>query len=341
VVTGALHGPALLEVRHLVTRFHSRTSSLTAVDDVSLSVPRGQAVGLVGESGSGKSVTALSILRLLREPPAEVAGGEILFEGRDLRQLSERELERIRGARISMVFQEPMTSLNPVHTVGDQVGEPLRIHRGASKKAARRAAVELLAKVRIADPERRANEYPHQMSGGMRQRAMIAMALACEPDLLIADEPTTALDVTIQAQILELLRHFRRENGLSLLLITHDLGVVAEVCDRVVVMYAGRVFEEATVGELFTSPLHPYTTGLLRSTLGKSFDAHAGRKSRRLIEIPGLVPRLDRLPPGCRFAERCPKVESRCRHEEPSLLQITDGHRVRCFYPEEERVVAS
>jgi peptide/nickel transport system ATP-binding protein len=315
---------SLLEVKDLVTRFEP---DLRAVDQVSFVVPTGSTVGLVGESGSGKSVTALSIMRLVRDPPGRVVGGEVRFEGKDLLTLPEREMRALRGNRLSMIFQEPMTSLNPVLTTGDQVGEPLTLHRGMKRKQALTEAIELFKLVGIADPERRVHEYPHQMSGGMRQRVMIAMALACRPKLLIADEPTTALDVTIQAQILELLARLRKELGMSLLLITHDLGVVAETCDQVVVMYAGRVVERAAAKDLFAHPRHPYTVGLLRSlpTFG------ATGKRRRLQEIPGLVPRLDELPPGCRFADRCDRVQDRCKREEPPLTG--EDRLVRCFYP--------
>jgi oligopeptide/dipeptide ABC transporter ATP-binding protein len=332
--------PALLEVRHLVTRFDTEHGELRAVDDVSFSLRAGATLGLVGESGSGKSVTALSLLRLVRDPPGRVVGGEVLFEGRDLLKLAERELQKVRGDRIAMIFQEPMTSLNPVHTIGEQVGEPLRLHRDATRRAALAEAVTLLRRVGIADPERRVHEYPHQLSGGMRQRVMIAMALACRPQLVIADEPTTALDVTIQAQILELLGALKREIGMSLILITHDLGVVAETCDEVVVMYAGHVVETAPAAALFSAPRHPYTVGLLRSI--PSFRAPpptgAGAR-RRLQEIPGMVPRLDQLPEGCRFQDRCARVEARCRAEAPPLAPsvqagvVEPGRAVRCFYP--------
>ncbi len=335
----------LLKVDGLVTRFiNDQGRELRAVDQVSFGVPTGSTVGLVGESGSGKSVTALSIMRLLRDPPGRVTGGRVLFDGRDLLALPEREMRQLRGNRLSMIFQEPMTSLNPVLTTGDQAGEPLVLHKGLSRKASIKEAVELFRLVGIADPERRVHEYPHQMSGGMRQRVMIAMALACRPQLLIADEPTTALDVTIQAQILELLARLRREMGMSLLLITHDLGVVAETCDEVVVMYAGRVVERARAAELFAQPRHPYTAGLLRSVpaFGAPSLETAGVR-RRLQEIPGLVPRLDQLPPGCRFADRCPRVQERCRKEEPELLPdaVSPERLVRCFFPVEEKEKAA
>ncbi len=319
-------GDPLLDVRDLVTRFATDGGEFRAVDGVSLSVRAGATVGVVGESGSGKSVTALSILRLLRDPPGRVVGGQVRFRGRDLLAISEREMQKVRGAEISMIFQEPMTSLNPVMTTGAQVAEPLIIHRGMSKKAALAEAASLYQLVGIADPERRVHDYPHQMSGGMRQRVMIAMALACRPALVIADEPTTALDVTIQAQILELLARLRRELGMALVLITHDLGVVAETCDDVIVMYAGQVVEQAPVRALFARPRHPYTAGLLRSRQPKA-------ESRQLQAIPGMVPRLDQLPKGCRFADRCERVQDKCRQELPALDTIEPDRLVRCFFP--------
>jgi peptide/nickel transport system ATP-binding protein len=328
----------LLEVEGLVTRFATDEGELRAVDGVSFAVPAGATVGIVGESGSGKSVTALSILGLVRDPPGRVVGGELRFRGRDLRQLSERELRAIRGNQISMIFQEPMTSLNPVLTAGDQVAEPLMLHRKLNRRAARAEAAELFRLVGIADPARRVREYPHQLSGGMRQRVMIAMALACRPSLLIADEPTTALDVTIQAQILELLGRLRSDLGMAMLLITHDLGVVAEICDQVVVMYAGHVVERAAAAPLFARPRHPYTAGLLASV--PAFGAPSNAR-RRLQEIPGMVPRLDRLPPGCRFQDRCPRVQERCRMEAPPLVPIDGDRLVRCFFPVEDPAEAA
>jgi oligopeptide/dipeptide ABC transporter ATP-binding protein len=327
-VTEAADAP-LLDVRDLVTRFETDGGGeLRAVDGVSFAMRAGTTLGVVGESGSGKSVTALSILRLVRDPPGRVVGGQVLFRGRDLLKVGEREMQRVRGAEISMIFQEPMTSLNPVMTTGAQVAEPLIIHRGKSKKEALAEAAELYRLVGIADPERRIHDYPHQMSGGMRQRVMIAMALACRPALVIADEPTTALDVTIQAQILELLARLRRELGMALLLITHDLGVVAETCDEVVVMYAGHVVEQARARELFARPKHPYTAGLLRSRKSTG-------RGRELQAIPGLVPRLDQLPKGCRFADRCDRVQDKCRAEMPTLDVIEPGRLARCFFPVE------
>jgi peptide/nickel transport system ATP-binding protein len=318
-------GDPLLDVRELVTRFATDGGEFRAVDGVSFAMRAGGTLGVVGESGSGKSVTALSILRLVRDP-GRVAGGQVLFRGRDLLSLPEREMRKVRGAEISMIFQEPMTSLNPVMTTGAQVAEPLLIHKGASRKAALAEAAELFRLVGIADPARRVHDYPHQMSGGMRQRVMIAMALACRPALVIADEPTTALDVTIQAQILELLARLRRELGMALLLITHDLGVVAETCDDVIVMYAGQIVEHAPARELFARPRHPYTYGLLQSRKAKG-------SGRELQAIPGMVPRLDQLPRGCRFADRCDRVQPKCREQLPSLDVIEPGRLARCFFP--------
>ncbi len=324
--------PPLLQVEGLETRFRLEGGrEVRAVDGVSFRIPAGATVGLVGESGSGKSVTALSILQLVL-PPGHVIAGKVEFRGRDLLRLDERHMREVRGNQISMIFQEPMTSLNPVMRAGDQVAEPLRLHRGLGRKAALAEAVELFRLVGIADPERRINEYPHQLSGGMRQRVMIAMALACRPSLLIADEPTTALDVTIQAQILELLQRLRQELGMSVLMITHDLGVVAETCDEVVVMYAGQVVEEAATTALFANPRHPYTAGLLASIPGLG---PAGGKGR-LREIPGMVPQLDKLPVGCRFADRCPDVQTLCRDKAPPLVEVGPNRSARCFFPRPE-----
>jgi peptide/nickel transport system ATP-binding protein len=315
----------LLEIRDLVTEFRTERGTVRAVDGVSLEIaPRGT-LGVVGESGSGKSVTALSIMRLVASPPGRIASGSIRYAGKDLVTLPAAEMRAIRGNRIAMIFQEPMTSLNPVFTVGDQVGEAVRLHQHTSRREARQVAIEMLRKVGIPSPEERVDAFPHQLSGGMRQRVMIAMALACKPDLLIADEPTTALDVTIQAQILDLLKQLQRELGMSILLITHDLGVVAETCDEVIVMYAGRVVERAATEALFAAPRHPYTAGLLRSVPG-------GETGERLQEIPGMVPSLAELPPGCKFADRCPRVAERCRAEEPALVEL-GASRVRCHFP--------
>ena len=316
----------LLEVRELVTEFRTDRGTLRAVDAVSFEVPAHGTLGVVGESGCGKSVTALSIMRLVA-PPGTIASGKIIYAGNDLLALPAAEMRAIRGNRIAMIFQEPMTSLNPVFTIGDQVGEAVRLHQRSSRGEARRISIEMLRLVGIPSPEQRVDAYPHQMSGGMRQRVMIAMALACKPDLLIADEPTTALDVTIQAQILDLLRSLQRELGMSILLITHDLGVVAETCDEVVVMYAGRVVERASSEALFAAPRHHYTAGLLRSV-----PSHADAGATRLVEIPGMVPALTDLPKGCKFADRCPAAAPLCREQEPALLAL-GGSWVRCHYP--------
>ena len=321
----------LLEIRDLVTAFHTPAGRVPAVDGVSLVIPRGGAVGLVGESGCGKSVTAMSVLGLVASP-GRIERGQILLEveGRplDLVGLSEGRLRAVRGGRVGMIFQEPMTSLNPVFTIGSQVAEAVRLHRDVTQAAARARALELFRLVRIADPERRLDEYPHQLSGGMRQRVMIAMALACEPDLLIADEPTTALDVTIQAQILELLADLRRRLGMALLLITHDLGVVAETCDHVAVMYAGKIVEQAPAAELFAHPLHPYTIGLLAAR-----PEHSARSGETLAAIPGMVPQPRDFPAGCRFHPRCPFArEPACTAEPPDLRPLAPGHVVRCHF---------
>jgi peptide/nickel transport system ATP-binding protein len=316
----------LLEIRELVTEFRSEHGSVRAVDGVSFEIAPRSTLGVVGESGSGKSVTALSIMRLVAAPAGRITSGAITYAGKNLLALGADEMRAIRGNRIAMIFQEPMTSLNPVFTVGDQVGEAVRLHQHKSRAEARAIAIEMFRKVGIPSPEQRVDAYPHQLSGGMRQRVMIAMALACKPDLLIADEPTTALDVTIQAQILELLVDLQRELGMSILLITHDLGVVAETCDEVVVMYAGRIVERAATTTLFASPRHHYTAGLLRSI-------PSGKE--RLQEIPGMVPSLAELPPGCKFADRCPAVQEQCRAEEPALVEIGTS-RVRCHFPLEQ-----
>jgi len=321
---------AVLEVRDLVTEFRTDRGVVRAVDGVSFEIPARGTLGVVGESGSGKSVTALSIMRLVAAS-GRIASGKILYGERDLVALPLPEMRAIRGNRIAMIFQEPMTSLNPVFTVGDQVGEAVRLHQRTSKGQARAIAIEMFEKVGIPSPAERVDAYPHQLSGGMRQRVMIAMALACKPDLLIADEPTTALDVTIQAQILDLLKSLQRELGMSILLITHDLGVVAETCDDVVVMYAGRVVERAPAAELFASPRHHYTAGLLRSVPSYGEGSPVGDR-RRLVEIPGMVPALHELPEGCKFADRCPRVDAACREREPAL--VTLGTRaVRCHHP--------
>ena len=318
----------LLEVHDLKTHFFTRDGAVRAVDGVSFAINPGETLALVGESGCGKSVTSLSIMRLIASPPGRVVGGSIRFEGRDLLGLSEPEMRKVRGNEISMIFQEPMTSLNPVLTIGRQIAESLVLHRGMSRSDAMDRAVELLRLVNIPEPARRAAEYPHQMSGGMRQRVMIAMALACDPKLLIADEPTTALDVTIQAQILDLMRELQAKTGTAILLITHDLGVVAEMAQRGVVMYAGRKGEEAPVGELFAHPRHPYTRGLMNSMprLGSS---HGARE--RLQEIPGMVPSLREPLAGCAFAARCNYAVDACRTGVPTFDPKAPGHAVACW----------
>ena len=315
----------LLEVRDLRTHFRVDGGEVAAVDGVSFSVGAGRTLGIVGESGCGKSVTALSIMGLVPTPPGRIAGGEIRFEGRDLLALSSAAMRELRGDRISMIFQEPMTSLNPAFTVGEQIVEGIIRHRRVDRAAAKALAVDMLRRVRIPSPEQRYDEYPHRLSGGMRQRVMIAMALACGPRLLIADEPTTALDVTIQAQILELMRTLREETGTAIILITHDLGVVAEVADDVAVMYSGRIVERAPVASLFAQPQHPYTIGLLGSI------PQLHREQPRLAAIEGQVP--DPLAPlaGCRFHPRCPFAIERCRREEPPLLPIAPGHDAACW----------
>ena len=313
----------LLEVRGLRTVFRLADGrEAAAVDDISFTIGRGETLGLVGESGSGKSVTAMSIIRLV-QPPGRIVAGRIHLEGQALMDLSEEAMRRIRGRRIGFIFQEPMVALDPVYTIGAQIAETLAVHDLARGAAARARAIELLEAVRVPDPARRAREYPHQLSGGLRQRAMIALALSAEPALVVADEPTTALDVTVQAEILDLLRDMRREFHLSLLLITHDLGVVAEMADRVAVMYAGRIVEQAGVHELFANPAHPYTRGLLGSIPGT-------RPGKRLVSIPGNVPALGQLPPGCAYAPRCPHRFAACA-EVPGVSQPWPEHDVRCF----------
>ena len=317
--------PALLEVEGLEIGFAGDAGFAEAVSGIDLDLPQGRTLCLVGESGCGKSVTALALLGLLPVPPARVAAKTLRFEGRDLRHLPPAELRRLRGNRIAMIFQEPMTSLNPALTVGEQIGEVLREHRGLSRAAATAEAIALLERVRIAEPQRRVDDYPHRLSGGMRQRVMIAMALACKPALLVADEPTTALDVTVQAEILELLGELRRDTGMALLLITHDLGVVAEIGDEAAVMYAGRIVERCAVGRLFERPEHPYTLGLLGSL-------PTGEPSqRRLTAIGGTVPLGHAMPAGCRFHPRCPFAVDACRAEVPPLRELEPGHAVACW----------
>jgi peptide/nickel transport system ATP-binding protein len=319
----------LLEVRNLRTHFFTEDGVVPAVDDISFSIYPGEALGLVGESGCGKSVTSLSILRLISYP-GKITGGQILFKGRNLVQLPEEEMRRIRGNAISMIFQEPMTALNPVFTIGDQIMEAIRLHQKKPKKEARDMAIESLKLVSIPDPETRVDNYPHELSGGMRQRAMIAMALACKPSLLIADEPTTALDVTIQAQIMELLKELQERLGLAVLLITHDLGVVAEFAKRVVVMYTGKIVEEAPVRQIFKEPKHPYTQGLLQSVPHVARELAEGNRKRRLQTIEGMVPDLIHLPGGCHFAPRCAFVKDVCHPSVPRLVDINPEHRARC-----------
>ena len=313
----------LLEVNNLTTMFDVKPRPVVAVNDVSFEIRKGETLGLVGESGSGKSVMAFSIIGLV-QPPGRVAGGRVLFQGRDLAQLPEPEMRKVRGAGIGFVFQEPMAALNPVMRVGAHIAEALGVHGLASKKETRGRAVELLRAVKITDPEKRVDDYPHQLSGGMRQRVMMAIALACKPPLLIADEPTTALDVTVQAQILDLLREMKKQFDLSLLLITHDLGVIAETADRVAVMYAGRVVEQGTVREIFHDPKHPYTRGLLASIPG-------GLAGSRLQAIDGTVPNLASLPPGCSFAPRCAYRMAVCDTAFPPPTSVSNEHQVRCY----------
>ena len=329
----ASQGP-VLEVRDLRTHFFTKDGVVKAVDGVSFSIENGETLGVVGESGCGKSITAMSILRLIASPPGRIVGGAIRFQGTNLLELNDNEMQQIRGNQISMIFQEPMTSLNPVLTVGKQISESLMLHRGLSKRAAKNEAVEMLKLVNIPVPETRVDEYPHQLSGGMRQRVMIAMALACDPKVLIADEPTTALDVTIQAQILDLMVEIQEKLGTAIILITHDLGVVAENADRVVVMYAGKKVEEANVNELFASPTHPYTKGLLGSVPRLDEWGTAGSKPERLNEIKGIVPSLNRLPPGCAYAPRCPFADEKCRASYPPLEEKRPGHWAACWHTE-------
>ncbi|RWG12914.1 MAG: ABC transporter ATP-binding protein [Mesorhizobium sp.] len=321
---------ALLDVRDLETHFYGEESVTRALGGISFQVKKGETLGVVGESGCGKSVTALSILRLLPKLSAKTVGGEVRFHGRDILELSDREMRKIRGDQIAMIFQEPMTSLNPVYTVGRQIAEAVQIHTNATRSVAMAKAEEMLRLVRIGDPERRVNNYPHEMSGGMRQRAMIAMALACSPELLIADEPTTALDVTIQTQILRLIVDLKERTGTAVMFITHDLGVVAETCQRVIVMYAGRIVEQANVIDLFARPAHPYTQGLMRSVP----DPRRGRQ-RRLPEIPGIVPSLREPIVGCSFAPRCPFAIDLCREKTPALRNVGSSHAAACWRAEE------
>jgi oligopeptide/dipeptide ABC transporter ATP-binding protein len=324
--------PELMKITNLTTSFATNGTVVKAVDNISFTIADRETVAIVGESGSGKSVTSLSIMRLVPNPPGKIDAGEVRFHGEDLLTLPEKKMQAIRGNKISMIFQEPMTSLNPVHRIGDQIAEAIILHQRLSKKDAWRKTTELLGTIGIPAPQKRVNDYPHQLSGGMRQRVMIAMALSCHPDLLIADEPTTALDVTIQAQILDLMRQMREELGMAIMLITHDLGVVAEMARRVLVMYAGRVMEEAPVDQLFAGPLHPYSIGLLRSIPRMS-----GNRER-LYMIEGSVPDLSKLPPGCAFHPRCPEAGTRCRTVKPELLECGKGRRVACWLRSEAGV---
>jgi len=324
---------SLLEVRNLQTQFSSDGVSFLAVDDVSFSIAAGKTLGVVGESGCGKSVTALSIMRLVSDPPGRIVGGEILFRGSDLLKLPEPQMREVRGNKVSMVFQEPMTSLNPVFTVGNQIGEAVRLHQRLDRRAARQRSIEMLERVGIPAPKQRVDSYPHELSGGMRQRVMIAMALVCNPDLLIADEPTTALDVTIQAQILDLIQKLQSETRMAVMLITHDLGIVAETCGEVVVMYAGRIVERAPVKALFARPAHPYTAGLLRSIPSLEKVGGANGANRRLAAIPGAVPDPRRLPSGCRFRDRCNRAIEICSRVDPPLEVKREGQLAACHNP--------
>jgi peptide/nickel transport system ATP-binding protein/oligopeptide transport system ATP-binding protein len=329
----------LLDIRDLKTYFFTDAGILPSVDGVSYAIYKGKTLGVVGESGSGKSVTAMSILRLIPSPPGRIVGGQILFEGRDLTKLSDAQMRKVRGNDISVIFQEPMTSLNPVYTVGDQIVEAILLHQDMEYPDAREMAIEMLQKVGIPSPRSRIDEYPHQMSGGMKQRVMIAMALACRPKLLIADEPTTALDVTIQAQILELLKELQQTMGMSILFITHDLGVVAETCDYVAVMYGGRIVEYGTIDEIFNNPSHPYTIGLFNSLPSVAGSRSAdGKKdrSKRLYMIPGMVPRPQEFPTGCRFRTRCQFATEQCK-QLPPVKEMGGGHLSACWYADEVR----
>jgi peptide/nickel transport system ATP-binding protein len=329
-----MNAAPLIEIEGLRVRFHGDDGRIThAVDGVDLSVANGATLGLVGESGCGKSVTSLAIMGLLPKQSSEVTGN-IRFDGLDLLHTPDQTLRDLRGNRLAMIFQEPMTSLNPSFTIGDQIVETILRHRGGSRKSARERAIELLRRVHIASPERRIDDYPHKLSGGMRQRVMIAMALACDPRLLIADEPTTALDVTLQAQILELMRELKAASGAAIILITHDLGVVAEVCDEVAVMYAGEIVERATVNQLFAAPQHPYTVGLLGSI------PRLDRRAAQLATIEGIVPNMTRPPSGCRFAARCPFVREACTRAPPPLIEVNPGHLSRCIRAPLEQLVS-
>jgi peptide/nickel transport system ATP-binding protein len=331
--SAALAAQPVLEVNGLKTYFFTRSGAVKAVDDVSFALTRGETLAIVGESGCGKSVTALSLMRLVPDPPGRIVAGSIRLDDVDILALDDDALRAMRGRDISMIFQEPMTSLNPVMTIGRQLGEVLRLHQPLTRSQLRAKIVELLSLVRIPDAARRARQYPHQLSGGMRQRVMIAIALACNPKVLIADEPTTALDVTVQAQILDLILELQRKLGTAVILITHDLGLVAQTAQRVIVMYAGRKVEEAGVGALFAEPQHQYTRGLLASLPRLGLLRGEAAANGRLQEIPGIVPALNKLPPGCAFAPRCPRADERCRSEMPAYEQKRPGHWAACWHP--------
>ena len=318
----------LLEIKHLKSYFFTRKGISPAVDDVSLQVPKGKIVGIVGESGCGKSVTSQSIMRLYDEKEEVSYSGTVRFEGENLMEIPYKEMDKIRGNRIAMIFQDALSSLNPVYTVGNQVVEAICIHQNVEKKEAWQKAVEMLMKVGISEPEKRMRQYPHELSGGMRQRVMIAIALCCKPDLLIADEPTTALDVTVQAQIMDLIQQLKEEENMGVILITHDMAVVAENCDRVIVMYLGQMVEEASVTDIFEHPLHPYTVGLIQSIPQMTTDSE-----QELFMIKGSLPLLTQIKKGCRFASRCPYATDKCREEEPELQKTGENHSVRCHFP--------
>ena len=324
----------LIEVSGLRVEFKTRNGTARVIDDLNLSLKPSETLGIVGESGCGKSITALSIMGLVPIPPGRIAGGSIRLDGEDLLQADESRMRKIRGNEISMIFQEPMTSLNPVYSIGNQIAETARLHEGLSARDAQDKAVEMLKKVGIPAPEKRVHEYPHQMSGGMRQRVMIAMALTCNPRVLIADEPTTALDVTVQAQIFDLLHDLRETNGTAIILITHDMGAIAEMAERAVVMYAGRKVEEATVEKILTAPAHPYTRGLIACV--PHLSSHVSEERQRLVEIPGVVPAMTALGRGCAFAPRCSSAQDRCHAEQPSVEVLSDGQQVRCWFHNQE-----
>ena len=328
----SMNDDSLLDIKNLMTYFFTMEGVAKAVDGVNLSVSKGESVGIVGESGCGKSVTAFSVLQLIPQPPGKIVGGNIIFKGQDLLTLSEYDMRKIRGNNISMIFQEPMSSLNPLFTIGDQIQESLMLHKSMSKKESLEKAIDILRGVKIPAPEKCVMRFPHELSGGMRQRVMIAMALACEPALMIADEPTTALDVTIQAQIIDLISNLQEKMGMALILITHNLGLIAEMVTRVAVMYAGKVVEEATTRCLFENPRHPYTVGLLNSFPRIRDKLLHGK--RRLAEIPGIVPSLYDLPKGCSFSERCSDVMDVCREKQPELKKVSDGHYCKCWRAE-------